>query len=69
MEAETNRKQWGRRLQGSVWLRVEARGEELVAPEVWGSHRVKGRILHQTQLSALIPLKIEIELGRFFLKG
>lgn len=69
VEADTNRKQRGRGPQRSVWLRVEARGEELVAPEVWGTHRVKGRILHQTQLSPLIPLKIQIELGKFFLKG
>lgn len=56
VEAEINPEQSGRGLQRSMWLRVEAWGEELVAPEAWGTHRVKGRILHQTQLSPLIPL-------------
>lgn len=56
-EPETNPEQWGRRLRRSVRLRVEAWGEELVAPGAWGTHRVKGRILHQTQLAPLVPLK------------
>lgn len=34
---EINRKQWGGGLQRSVGLRVETRGAELVAPEVWGT--------------------------------